>query len=457
MSRTEVRPLLRRAALGLALGSLAAASWAGRSAEPLPGLPFNILVILTDDQSTLTMTSDPAPMPWLRSQVADPSSGWRAYPDAVVTTPMCCPSRATILTGRTALVTGVVDNATGERLDETDTIATRLHGAGYTTGLVGKYLNGYPWDRGPYVPPGWDRWFAKANESLATTYQGYPVVDQGALRRFGAGPGDYVTDVLGREAASFIRGAPVDRPWFLLFAPPAPHAPGTPAARHAGTLGRPEEPEPASPPGDVAWMRSLPPLDEEARSDLAVARRSADETLLAVDEHLRELVRAIAIRGEWNRTVVFVLSDNGFAFGEHGWVGKRVPYEPSVGVAFVVRWPPGVDGAPSEALVSNLDLAPTIGELAGLLAAPTDGVSLQGSVAPDRVVPLWWVGDDTVPAWRGVRTAAAVLIEWSTGEEELYDLDRDPSQRVNLASDAAWADKLEALRRRLPDPAADRG
>ncbi len=417
---------------------------------PAAAQPYNIVVVITDDQAA-GAGIDAAAMPWLHAQIADPSTGWVSYDDAVVSTPMCCPSRATILTGRTAMSTGVVDNHTGWRLDESHTLATRLQDAGYETALIGKYLNEYPWDRGPYVPPGWDRWFAKINEALDTTYYGYPVIDDGAVRQFGRGPGDYVTDVLGREALAFVRAAPVDRPWFLVFAPPAPHAPWTPAPRHEGDLeGLPTTDPPPVPSDALAWMRAVPPLGPAALERLSRARVRAGEAMLAVDEHLHALADAIAARGAWDRTVVLFLSDNGMHFGERGWVGKRVPYEPSIRVPFVVRWPPGLSGSPASSLVSNLDIAPTVADLAGLAPEPSDGLSLLADLPGDRAVPLWWVGDDEVPGWRGVRTADAVLIEWSTGERELFDLSLDPAQDHDLIGDPAWAEREAALTALLP-------
>jgi arylsulfatase A-like enzyme len=428
------------AAGGLAIVALALASTLAPAAPASPPLPPNVLLVITDDQTADMITA----MPWLSSRLTDASSGWVAYPNAVVATPMCCPSRASILTGLVAERTGVVDNGTGARLDDSDTLATRLRDAGYRTGLIGKYLNGYPWDDGPYVPPGWDRWFAKANEALETTYYGYPVVDQGAWRRFGTGPGDYVTDVLGREALDFVRTAPTDRPWFLVFSPPAPHAPWTAAPRDESTVVPPGDPIDTSVPPDApAWMRTLPAPDPE---EMAEARRDAEVTLLAVDGYLHDLSDAVTARGEWDRTVVIVLSDNGYHFGERGWVGKAVPYEPSIAVPFVARWPPGLQGPPPTALVSNIDIAPTVDAIAGLPPAPADGRSLLDPVPPDRTIPLWWVGDADVPAWRGVRGPTAVWIRWSTGEEELFDLGADPRQLHNLIDEPAAAGMLAGLR-----------
>jgi N-acetylglucosamine-6-sulfatase len=218
-----------------ARGAFAAALLCMTIAALLPGLgrpspdelPPNFLIILTDDQAadTLPSTVGPPPMPWLQAQITDPAEPWVRFSNAFLDTPMCCPSRASILTGETSAHTGVQSNLDGFDLDESSTLATWLDDAGYTTGLIGKYLNDFPWDRGPYVPAGWDRFLAKQNQELATTYYGYHVIDQGVPQYVAPSASGYATDYLADEALSFLRSAPTDQPWFLLFSPPAPHAP----------------------------------------------------------------------------------------------------------------------------------------------------------------------------------------------------------------------------------------
>lgn len=425
------------AALSAVLLGLAAVVAVGspRPADPRP----NVIVVVTDDQTVDSLSGDPPAMPWLRAQLADPSSGWLRFPQAIAATPMCCPSRASLLTGLVAEHHGVTSNEDGGDLDETDTLATWLHDAGYTTGLVGKYLNGYPWDRGPYVPPGWDRWFAKTNDALATTYLGYGVVDQGRWRRYGRSPADYVTDVLGREAVAFVRSAPPDRPWFLYMAPPAGHEPWTPAPRHEGSLagGAFPAPSPAAMndvDGLAPWIRALPAIDGANAAALRSDAVRARETLLSVDEWLAALWRSVAARGEQDRTVFVFVSDNGFQFGEHRWVGKQTPFEPSLRIPFIVR-SPWVDGGVETDLVSTIDVAPTIAALAGLApTAEVDGVDLSGlirgiEVSLDRdAVAISWEGGDDVPAWSGFRTTDRTLVRWADGRRETYLLASDPEQ-----------------------------
>ena len=118
----------------------AAALTAAPNRAPRDDRP-NIIVILTDDQSLDTLPSNPPTMPWLQSQIQDPNGHWLWFPNAFIETPLCCPSRATILSGRYSRHTHVRTNDDGHRFDESNTLATWLHDGGYTTGLIGKYLN----------------------------------------------------------------------------------------------------------------------------------------------------------------------------------------------------------------------------------------------------------------------------------------------------------------------------
>ena len=135
-----------------------------------------MIVVLTDDQRADTFGA----MPWLSGELARGAPGWVTFPNAFANTPLCCPSRASLLTGRYARHTGVQDNGDGGNLDESATLATWLHDAGYRTGLIGKYLNRYPFGRLPYVPAGWDRSVAKRNQSGETDYRNFRAVDQGS-------------------------------------------------------------------------------------------------------------------------------------------------------------------------------------------------------------------------------------------------------------------------------------
>ena len=435
----------------VALAGLGAALVAPQPAQRSDDRP-NVIVVLTDDQRWGSFAS----MPWLASQLARPGTGWATFPNAFANTPLCCPSRASLLTGLFARHTGVLDNDDGGRFDASSTLATWLHDEGYRTGLVGKYLNRYPFGRLPFVPPGWDRFLAKRNQTGATVYRDFHAVDQGSpvfVRR-------YATDWLAERAVGFVRTAPPSQPFFLLFAPSAPHAPWIPAARHQGALAGLAIEEPPSVVGALRgappWVRSLPAPDAAQRVDWFEEQRRAAETLLAVDEALHAIVSALGDR--MDDTVIFVLSDNGYSFGEHRWEGKTCPYEACVRVPLAVHAPELPPGDQEE-LVSMVDLAPTILDLAGVRApAPIDGASFAGTIGagdvidePAETVFLEWAGDERIPAWTAVRTSDFKLIRYADGFEELYDLSgrrwsADPWEMINRATDPRAAGVLALLR-----------
>jgi arylsulfatase A-like enzyme len=413
----------------------------------------NVIVVLTDDQRADTFGA----MPWLNRELARNDSGWVTFPNAFANTPLCCPARASLLTGRYAHHTGVLDNEDGENLDDSSTLATWLHGAGYRTGLVGKYLNHYPFGRPPYVPPGWDRFVAKGGDQTdATIYRDFLAVDQGSP----VSVHDYATDWLADRAVEFVRTAPSTRPFFLLFAPTAPHAPWIPAERHQGAYADLPVDEPPNVAGALRgappWVRSRPEPSAAQRASWLDDQRRAAETLLAVDEALQAIVGVLADRLE--DTYIFVLSDNGYSFGEHRWEGKKCPYEACVRIPLAIHAPSTEPAALG--VVSTIDLAPTILSLARV-AAPTwiDGrgfasrlTSRPGLMTPSSEgVYLEWAGDVRMPAWTAVRTADLKLIRYQDGFEELYDIggrigDPDPWEMVNRVGDPRYGGFVARLR-----------
>ena len=455
----RARPFVVAALACVVAAAMAPSSDAAHDRRP------NILLIITDDQpwDTLPVTEGPAAMPWLEGRLDDPADRWVRFTNAFVNVPLCCPSRASILTGRYARHTGVETNRDGADLDESSTLATWLDGAGYQTAFIGKYLNGYPWDRGPYVPAGWDRFLAKRNLDVTTTYEGYPFVDQGVPLTAGTNQGAYATTMLAEEATSFLRGASAEAPWFLVFAPSAPHEPWTPAPQDVGSfegvpIAMPSERAMNAVDGAPGWVSALPAIDPATADDLELERSRMLETLRGVDRAVASLVAEVRARGELDDTLIIVLSDNGFSFGEHRWVGKRCPYEACVRVPLVMRTP-WTGAGEIETPVTNVDLAPTILASAGVDAAGSrsDGLSLRpllddrpGGVIDRTAVLVEWAGDGEVPAWRGVRTDGFSYIEHADGTIELFDLvgrlgAPDPRELRNHADDRAYA----SLRRTL--------
>jgi arylsulfatase A-like enzyme len=200
-----------------------------------------------------------------------------------------------------------------------------------------------------------------------------------------------------------------------------------------------------------AWVRGLPAFEPVGRGELIEQHRDSYETLLAVDEAVRRIIDALESRGDLDHTVIVYLSDNGYSFGEHRWIKKTCPYEECTHVPFLIRYPLGPRRV-EQGLVSAVDLAPTIADLAGITPpASVDGESFaplitrgETSADPD-IVYLEWVGDERIPAWWQIRTPELAYIELATGERELYDMVADPYQLSNVVDEPEYAADVELL------------
>jgi N-acetylglucosamine-6-sulfatase len=430
-----------RTALAFALLTFAGVRL-GLPADPSPRP--NFVVILTDD---LDM-SQVRYMPRVNAELVRRGM---TFSESFVSDPICTPSRASLLTGRYAHNHQVRENIAplgGFKAFERGglegrNLAVWLEAAGYRTGLLGKYLNGYPTPRdSTHVPRGWTDWFALT----APEYFDYTVNDNGKTRSFDHAPADYQTDVLSGRAVQFVESAD-PRPFFLFVAPHAPHLPAIPPPRYEEALNDTKPPRPASyDEADVSrkprYIRDLPrltPAVKERTDNLYVARA---ESLLAVDDLVQAVLRTLETKGLLDRTYVFFSSDNGFEFGAHRMDhGKGDPYEASIRVPLLVRGPRIGEGSSSDAFVSNVDLAPTLLDLAGVRSPEVaDGRSLGPILLGER--PSWrseillegFGGpEDDVPGYQGLRTRSHVYVEYVTGEKELYDLRNDPDELHNLA------------------------
>ena len=427
----------------------------------------NVLLIVTDDQRYDTLWA----MPNVRRLLG---ARGVTFTNAVVSNPLCCPSRATIFTGTYSHTNDVWRNGPPHggfpSFDDSATLATTLDAAGYRTGIFGKYLNLYRRAAPDYVPPGWDRWFVFDSPA----YYGYKVIDGRSFRSFGRRPADYSTTVLADEAISFIEeGA---GPFFAYFAPYAPHGPSTPGpSDERAPMGKRVAPDASFNEADVsdkpAWARSLRLLGPSRIAAMHEAHRDHLRSLLEVDRSVGRLVDALIERGELRNTIIVFTSDNGLAFGEHRWSAKRIPYEESIRVPLIVRYD-GL-GTPvdvrSSALVANIDIAPTIAQLTGVALRRTDGVSLVPQLRDPRsamarqgvLLEHLAKKNDRVPSYCGLRTSRHTYVRYATGEEELYNLDRDPFQLEDRSDRRSARDALQRLRRQTrslcgagpPDPA----
>jgi N-acetylglucosamine-6-sulfatase len=347
-----------------------------------------------------------------------------------------------------------------------------MHGAGYSTGLVGKYMNGYGAGKAAHVPPGWDDWQALVLEGGGCSTDGYfgeCVSDNGVLEHVGTSQADYSTTVLGGRAVSFIEQAPASRPLFLYFAPRAPHLPTIPESRYAAacsTFPTPHRPNynEADVSDKPAYIRALPTLGAHRQAVWDGHWRDACRTLRSVDDQVARIVDALTSTGRLDNTLILFASDNGMLFGEHRWINKIVPYEEALRVPLIVRWDAaGTAGTTAPAMVSDMDYAETIMDVAGVpfpAGYATDGQSLlplvtgSGSIAKERIL-IEHGGGVAVPAYCGVRVQGWTFARYATGEEELYNLSADPWETQNVAADpgqAAQLDRLRAMAQRMCQP-----
>jgi N-acetylglucosamine-6-sulfatase len=363
-------------AAALALIAVAAGALAAGAAQGA-AIGKNVIFILTDDMTS----SELAGMPNVMSEIAGQGTSFnRAY----VSFPLCCPSRATMMSGQYMHNHGVRGNFPPQggwpkfQPHESNDLPVWLHGAGYHNVHIGKYMNGYPTANGILpVPLGWDEWYGKVSEDAL--YFNYQLIEKtlpGGTPRitfYGDQPLDYQTDVFGDRAVDFVKDHPVSQEPFLLdlwFN--SPHGPFDPAPRDLFRLaGAPLPRLPAFNEKDITdkprWFQ------RQARRRLSGAqiklidneRRRAQEQLLSVDESVGELIQALRGEGILDDTYIIFSSDNGFFRGEHRIAsGKYLPYDPSSRVPLLIRGPGIPAGGVSHELVWNGDITQTILQIA---------------------------------------------------------------------------------------------
>jgi N-acetylglucosamine-6-sulfatase len=440
------------------------------TAAKAPAKAPNVIVILTDDQDAASLRV----MRHLKDELAKKGT---TFANSFATFPECCPSRVTLLTGQFAHNHGVLSNQPPDggfnAFDDNNYLPLWLQRAGYRTGYVGKYLNGYGFaalgnDPG-YVPPGWTNWEALTNHTEYQQY-GHTLNQNGELRSYGERPRDYQTDVLARRSARFVRGSVADRhPFFLTVAPVAPHDEGVvedspmaprnprPAPRHTGRFsGRPLPRPPSFNEANVEdkpqSTRRNPLLRRGDIRELTKLYRSRLESLLAVDDLVDKLVGVLRRNGALERTMIVFTSDNGYLLGEHRRVGKEALYEESVRVPLVIRGPGFPPGVTRRQLVGNVDLVPTIVALTGVEPGLTmDGVALlplarRPHAKAHRAMLLEVLSGRTFSA---IRTRRYVFAANGEGVDELYDLKRDPFELRNVVGDPGYAGIKRRLSARL--------
>lgn len=475
--------------------------------QPPPNGPpaQNIVLILTDDQRWDTIQY----MPTVMTELAGKGT---TFNNSYVSVPSCCPSRASVYSGQWGHNTGVVFNSDSNNVsdapgfdlpnggatafDETTCIGVALQNEGYRTGLFGKYMNDEFLRAGPgpalSVPLGWDDYRAYLDNGF--NFFDYRTNENGTEVLYGSDPEDYSTDVARDQSLAFLDSIDVENnePFFLVFAPYAPHFDNgfyrtTPAPRHDGealangvTFDIPvsyDEPDITDKP---EWLQNAQAsvMDSAAgvEANIDSFRYETVDSLQAVDEAIFDILAKLDEMGVSENTMVIFTSDNGYLWGEHRLGQKLAMYEESVRVPLVIRYPkvhPVEFPTEVDYLVSNVDLAPTMAEIAGSTGGDYDGDSLIPVL--DLTVTSWrthllvetWLAESLVPNIlipglfplmpdaASVRNDQFKYVDYATGTDELYDLINDPLELDNLINDPTYAAELAALQAELAILLAD--
>ncbi len=387
-------------------------------------------------------------------------------------TPLCCPGRINFLTGLRTEHHGVWFND-ARLFKPEESLATELQGVGYYTFISGKYLN-LTDHLASKVPPGWDH-----ASIFAGGYYDYGSWKDGVAEQHGTRPADYSTDVFAADAAEFLERAPPDKPVFAFLTPFATHS----GADSAGNI-TPHMPVPADQFAGDPRCANIPTFQTPSTNEADVSDKpryianspllsfAANgwplekdcEALLSVDAELATITSILERQGRLDNTLFILTADNGMAYGRHRWAEKRVPY--ATQIDFFVHWKDGVGTAPGiiDAMEENIDVAPTLCELAGCVMGPfptgqasADGVSFlsvlmnRGGRGRDYAVEEdLSISPVSRPPFYGLRSSATApigpwhYVDYNDGEHELYDLSADPDELQNLAGRPAYA-RIEAF------------
>jgi N-acetylglucosamine-6-sulfatase len=465
---------VRRGTQGPGAQSTSSASTHAHSKPTRP----NIVFVLTDDLSWNLLRY----MPHVLAMEREGES----FSHYFVTDSLCCPSRASILTGRFPHNTKVFSNNAPnggfvlfhDRGEELDTFATSLQSQGYRTALMGKYLNGYQPDdveegkHELYVPPGWSQWDVAGD--------GYPEFHYNMnsdrhLSRYGGAPKEYLTDVLASKSLSFIdSSARRHVPFMLEIATFAPHAPFVPAPRDEGDFPGLKAPrDPAFDAANInapAWLAHFKALTGSQIETLDRQFRRRAQSVQAVDEMIGNIEHELSARGLAKNTYIVFSSDNGLHMGEHRLLaGKLTAFDSDIRVPLIVVGPSVPHGRTVSAMTENIDLCPTFDQLGGApVPSSVDGHSLvtllHGRRASDwrkeilvehrgpDITPgdpdLPTKGSGNPPSYEAIRTASSLYVEYADGEREYYDLRTDPFELRNIAGDLS-AEHVRLLHRTL--------
>ncbi len=406
----------------------------------------NIIVIITDDhRHDFLGTVNPG---FIQTPNLDrlAAEGVR-FSNTFVTTSLCSPARASYLTGQYAHQHGVLWNEDMDLTNETPTFAQRLHDSGYETAYIGK------WHMARRSSPreGFDHWVSfngQGNYFLNTLN----VDGRWELCR------KYITDELTDRAIAFLKRKK-EKPFLMVVSHKAVHQPFAAADRDTHRYAGDPIPE-FNEPGDQLGAKTPWALASRSNNQQAVIQRYR-QTLVSVDDNIGRLLDELEQLGILDDTAIIYAGDNGYLLGEHhGLMDKRAAFEPSIRVPLIMRYPArATAGEVDEDLVLNVDLAPTIMELAGLSIPPDiqghswldDDYSRTGFLY-EYFAHRWRRSAGEVPTCLAVRTKRWKLVTFPLNPEfeaELFDLQNDPGELKNLAADAAHEDVMKRLRSEL--------
>ena len=422
--------------------------------------PPNIVFVLTDDLEPSLLKY----MPTVRSM----QKAGASFSDYTVSDSLCCPSRTSIFTGQYPHTSGVYTNGgddggyqTFDKFGLTDqTYAVALQKAGYRTGFMGKYLNGYDpkagdGTPGSNVPKGWNEWDVAGN---GYGEFGYTLNENGREVAYGTRPQAYLTDVLSTKGQNFILNASASgKPFALEVATFAPHSPYTPAPRDAKKYKGLKAPRSKAfnekhMSDKPAWIRDRKKLTKAQVAKLDTVYRKRAQSVRSVDLMLSRLRGTLRATGQLDNTYVVFSSDNGYHLGQHRLpAGKQTAYKTDIVVPLVLTGP-GVEHATIGRPAQNVDLAPTFVDVAGAPAlAKADGRSLLPLLRGER--PRNWRAYSLVehhgpnldpsdpdyagknganpPSYEAITNDRLTYVEYADGEREYYDNHADPQQLVN--------------------------
>lgn len=397
--------------------------------DPEPAERPNIVVVNLDDMRADSLVHMPRTVEWM-------AGGGTNFVNGYVSTPSCCPSRASLMSGRYVHNNGQLGQQTAG-FDQTLTTQRYLKDAGYFTAHAGKYLHWLPLgSRAPFF----DRWMY-----FKGGYTDVSMNFDGTVRRSSG----YSTTITFDQGIAFLdgfEGRNDATPWYLSLAPVAPHSPSTAEAAYATASVPAYTPSPAYLESD----RSDKPPSVRNKSTSAAqvqsTRTAMIRTLYSADDQVDRLMRHLRATGELDDTLVVFTSDNGYLWGEHHLTSKFVPYRAAVEVPLLLRWPGHVPaGAVDTRFVTHVDIAPTLLAAAGVTSTvvPMDGRDILGGHVRQQAFTEYFLDEANGlgrPTWASLRSSTAQYTEYydTAGVvtfREYYDMVNDPYQLVNLLGD----------------------